>query len=42
MNQQRVRILKEGKKFSGPVVYWMQRDQHVHDNWALIYAPQKH
>jgi len=23
---------------TGPVVYWMQRDQRVHDNWALLYA----
>jgi deoxyribodipyrimidine photo-lyase len=22
----------------GPVVYWMQRDQRVVDNWALLYA----
>ncbi len=22
----------------GPVVYWMNRDQRVHDNWALAYA----
>lgn len=23
---------------SGPVIYWMSRDQRVHDNWALIHA----
>ncbi len=23
---------------SGPVVYWMQRDQRTRDNWALLYA----
>lgn len=22
----------------GPLVYWMSRDQRVHDNWALLYA----
>lgn len=22
----------------GPVIYWMSRDQRVHDNWALLYA----
>jgi deoxyribodipyrimidine photo-lyase len=22
----------------GPVVYWMSRDQRIHDNWALLYA----
>jgi len=25
----------------GPVVYWMQRDQRVNDNWALLYAKEK-
>jgi hypothetical protein len=24
-----------------PVVYWMSRDQRLHDNWALLYAQQK-
>ncbi|MDP4197931.1 MAG: deoxyribodipyrimidine photo-lyase, partial [Bacteroidota bacterium] len=23
---------------SGPVVYWMSREQRVYDNWALVYA----
>lgn len=30
LNQQSVR--------SGPVLYWMQRDQRAEDNWALLYA----
>lgn len=25
----------------GPVVYWMSRDQRVHDNWALLFAAYK-
>jgi len=25
----------------GPVIYWMQRDQRLTDNWALIYAQEK-
>jgi deoxyribodipyrimidine photo-lyase len=41
MNPQRVRILNKGIIKSGPVVYWMQRDQRVHDNWALLYAQEK-
>jgi len=41
MNSQRVRIIKDGINASGTVVYWMQRDQRVHDNWALIYAREK-
>jgi deoxyribodipyrimidine photo-lyase len=38
MNEARIRILQNGKPFSGPVIYWMSRDQRVHDNWAMIYA----
>lgn len=38
MNQQRVRILKEGKRRAGLIVYWMSRDQRVKDNWALLFA----
>ncbi|MFZ5947878.1 MAG: deoxyribodipyrimidine photo-lyase [Stygiobacter sp.] len=41
MNLKRLRILKDEKFISAPVVYWMQRDQRVHDNWALIYAQEK-
>lgn len=25
---------------TGPVVYWMQRDMRVQDNWALLYAAE--
>ena len=38
LNPKRIRILKEGKTKSGAAIYWMQRDQRVHDNWALLYA----
>ncbi|MBN1471544.1 MAG: deoxyribodipyrimidine photo-lyase [Syntrophaceae bacterium] len=34
----RVQIIKESSVGSGPVVYWMSRDQRAEDNWALIYA----
>ena len=37
MLNERVRILKEAETLDGPIVYWMQRDQRVDDNWALIY-----
>ncbi len=40
MNLKRIRILKEGVKKQGPVIYWMSRDQRVQDNWALIYAQE--
>eukprot|EP00435_Cladocopium_sp_Y103_P026675 s1344_g6.t1 len=26
------------KDSTGPVIYWMSRDQRVEDNWALLYA----
>ncbi len=38
MHEARIRILQNGKPSSGPVIYWMSRDQRVHDNWALLYA----
>ncbi|MCF8259740.1 MAG: deoxyribodipyrimidine photo-lyase [Melioribacteraceae bacterium] len=41
MNENRLKILKDGEKKTGPVVYWMQRDQRANDNWALIYAQSK-
>jgi deoxyribodipyrimidine photo-lyase len=41
MNSKRIRILQEGIDKTGPVVYWMQRDQRVHDNWALIYSQEE-
>jgi deoxyribodipyrimidine photo-lyase len=34
----RARLIKEGKKGKGPVIYWMSRDQRINDNWALLYA----
>lgn len=38
MNSKRIRTLKFGKTGSGPVAYWMSRDQRVKDNWALLFA----
>jgi len=36
---ERVRTLNDRpRKTSGPVVYWIQRDMRVSDNWALLYA----
>ena len=40
MNENRIKILQKGIKKSGPVIYWMSRDQRLNDNWALIYAQQ--
>lgn len=41
MNSKRIRILKEGISKQGTIVYWMQRDQRVHDNWALLFAQER-
>ncbi|AKB23967.1 Deoxyribodipyrimidine photolyase, type II [Methanosarcina sp. MTP4] len=38
MNPKRIRTLKSGEPGSGPVAYWMSRDQRVGDNWALLFA----
>jgi deoxyribodipyrimidine photo-lyase len=40
VNRKRVRILKEADKKTGPIVYWMSRDQRVRDNWALLFAQE--
>lgn len=38
MSMTRIRLLKKGKGKSGPILYWMSRDQRVNDNWALLHA----
>ena len=38
MPSKRARLLKAGIQKTGPVVYWMSRDQRANDNWALLYA----
>jgi deoxyribodipyrimidine photo-lyase len=40
INEKRIRLLQKGNEINGPVVYWMSRDQRVHDNWALLFAQQ--
>jgi deoxyribodipyrimidine photo-lyase len=37
----RSRLLVKGERGSGPVVYWMSRDQRAADNWALLWAQQE-
>lgn len=41
MNKERLNIIRDGEIGDGPITYWMQRDQRVNDNWALIYAYQQ-
>jgi deoxyribodipyrimidine photo-lyase len=38
MNVNRIRVLRQTEFKPGPVLYWMSRDQRVHDNWALLHA----
>lgn len=38
INDKRIRLLQKGDETLGPVIYWMSRDQRVHDNWALIFS----
>jgi hypothetical protein len=40
VDSRRVRVLKEGDQGTGPVVYWMSRDQRVADNWAFLFAQE--
>ena len=41
VDQERSRLLQNGSKGEGPVVYWMSRDQRAHDNWALLFAQER-
>ncbi len=38
LDESRVRILHHGAERKGRVIYWMSRDQRVHQNWALLFA----
>ncbi|KHE92143.1 MAG: deoxyribodipyrimidine photo-lyase [Candidatus Scalindua rubra] len=38
MHEKRVRLIKKGNMKSGPLVYWMSRDQRAKDNWALLFT----
>jgi hypothetical protein len=40
VNGKRIQALKAGSVGSGPVIYWMSRDQRVADNWALLHAAE--
>lgn len=41
MNTKRIIFEKPGIEKTGMVVYWMQRDQRVNDNWTLIHSLNK-
>ena len=38
---ERIKALNAEPVGSGAVLYWMQRDQRVQDNWALLYADER-
>jgi deoxyribodipyrimidine photo-lyase len=40
VNINRIRALNPGISLPGPVIYWMQRDQRVNGNWALLFAQE--
>ncbi|MEI8223998.1 MAG: deoxyribodipyrimidine photo-lyase [bacterium] len=40
INKKRVLQLTSHEYNNGPVVYWMNRDMRVHDNWAFVYAQE--
>ncbi len=40
VNNGRVQLLKAGSPLGSEVVYWISRDQRLHDNWALLYAQE--
>lgn len=41
MHVDRTRKLNSKQYTSGPIVYWMNREMRIHDNWALVYAKQQ-
>ncbi|UCE35059.1 MAG: deoxyribodipyrimidine photo-lyase, partial [Deltaproteobacteria bacterium] len=41
VNPHRIRLFKEAEEKSGPLAYWMSRDQRTRDNWALLFAQEK-
>ncbi len=40
VDTRRVTVLKSQRPLSGPVIYWMIRDQRAEDNWALSFAQE--
>ncbi|MDZ7761177.1 MAG: deoxyribodipyrimidine photo-lyase [Desulfovermiculus sp.] len=41
MDPRRIQTLHNGFPGTGPVIYWMSRDQRIQDNWALLYAQKR-
>lgn len=41
INPKRYQLLNTHPAQSGPVLYWMSRDQRIYDNWALSFAQER-
>lgn len=41
IDNNRVKILNNCKESNGTILYWMQRDHRLHNNWAALYAQEK-
>jgi len=41
IDSRRIRTQQAGEPGTGPVVYWMSRDQRIRDNWALLHAQER-
>jgi deoxyribodipyrimidine photo-lyase len=37
----RGRLVRDGDRADGPVVFWMSREQRVRDNWELLAAREE-
>ncbi len=40
MIDSRIELLQQGEQKSGPILYWMSREQRANDNWALLFAQE--
>ena len=40
VNQQRIRKINKLEITSGPIIYWMSREQRTVGNWSLLYAQE--
>ncbi len=38
IHPERVRCLNREQQITGPVIYWMSREQRIRDNWAYLFA----
>ena len=41
VDEARIHTLRDAPDRTGPVIYWMSRDQRAQDNWAMLYAQQE-